>query len=197
MLSGALLTHYIARNNEAISQLDYQTQLKFNNFIANTYNNLGIYLLVYETSRENERQQELWDAYQNGTGGIAAPPTMSFHEYRRAGDVVPINDDGTAAWDTDYHTWNMILGQAEADGLCHGFSFGDNNHIYNPDYCTQTITQWRNANSIPISNSQAWIDTPAPKSASSVNQAGMGNIFLIAAGIGIVISESLKKQPKQ
>ncbi len=186
-LSPSLLAHYMARNQETINELDEATKTKMQTFYINVYNKYKIFLLLYEGYRTYNRQEELYFIYVGG-GSLAAPPTKSWHEYRRAVDVMPINSDGSNGFNSmTTADWQKVYNEANLLGLSNGSGFGDSGHFWNPDYIGQTLEFYLQSNSIPYSNTPEWQQYHAPKT------AGFGSWFFIAAAIGLFISEDLRK----
>ncbi|QCR43418.1 hypothetical protein C1N91_07525 [Curtobacterium sp. SGAir0471] len=72
----------------------------YNNFSAEFRGRFGKALSITEGYRTYERQQTLWNAYQNGTGNLAAAPGTSNHGWALACDFGSgVNSYGTAEKD--------------------------------------------------------------------------------------------------
>lgn len=154
---------------------------------------MGIFLLISDGFRTYQEQSTLYNNYIAGIGGIAAPPGSSWHEYRRAFDVMPINSDGSNGFgNMNFNLWQIIHGYAEQIGLCHGHSFQDDSHFwYTGGSCNITLSQWRNSNNIPHSSTEEFNNTIAPPKTQT---AGFTSWFMIAALIGLFVSEDFRKK---
>ena len=79
----------------------------------------GIDTTVTSGYRSTEQQAELYAKYKAGTGGIAAPPGMSYHNHGNAVDMYA-SDPSKQAW---------LVANAPKFGLYAGANFGDPGHF--------------------------------------------------------------------
>jgi len=79
----------------------------------------GIDTTVLSGYRSNEQQAGLYAKYKAGTGGIAAPPGMSYHNHGNAVDMY--------ASDPKNQSW--LVANAPKFGLYPGANFGDPGHF--------------------------------------------------------------------
>lgn len=92
----------------------------------------GIKLILTSTYRDHEKQQALYDQGRTTPGKIVtnAKPGQSFHNWRVAFDVVPV-ENGKAIWDNN-GLWNKIGALGRDMGLEWGgdwTSFKDKPHF--------------------------------------------------------------------
>ncbi len=108
-------------NDQKISQLDPRVRKPATNFINETKDWLGVKLLVSETYRTNERQDELYAQGRTTPGNIItnAVGGASPHNYGLALDVVQMTN-GQADWSDSA----QITPQIAAVGKAQGFEWG-------------------------------------------------------------------------
>ena len=123
----------LSRNENNIATLEPNTAAKVRELVRLVWQRHGILLLIYSAYRSPEEQAELYATYLNG-GALAAPPLLSFHNYRLAVDVVPLKFDGSADWKSKH--WDKVGAIGEEVGLNWGKSFGDKPHFENRDFGT-------------------------------------------------------------
>ncbi len=99
MYSTQIIENIKRRNQLILDKLDALTSDKFSALYADALK-MGILLLFYSGHRDYWEQKKKYDDWIAGIGGKAAPPGYSWHEYKRAVDLVPIKDTGAADWDS-------------------------------------------------------------------------------------------------
>jgi len=122
-----IINHNIARSTTTIDGLNASTAEKFSAFYTDVFGQLGILLLVYSGSRSYPEQWELRKKFLEG-GALAARPGESWHNFKRAADVVPLFSNGSANWES--RDYQKIADIAKRHGLKWGGSFGDSPHFY-------------------------------------------------------------------
>ena len=131
--SQALVQKTQARNKEALDCMEPGTRRKFKAFIDYLWNDLNILLLLYSGTRDFAEQNALYaqgrdpavpgDIVTNAKGG------QSWHNFGRAGDVVPLNYQGQPLWTTT--PWATVGQAGKQFGLEWG---GDFSTIYDPTH---------------------------------------------------------------
>ena len=79
----------------------------------------GVDTNIISGYRSNEQQAQLYANYQNGTGGIAAPPGKSYHNSGNAVDMYATTPEG--------QKW--LIANAPKYGVYPGANFGDPGHF--------------------------------------------------------------------
>lgn len=108
MYSIQIIDNIKKRNQGILDGLDATTSKKFSKLYADALN-MGILLLYYSGYRGLEKQNELYQKYLRGEGGIAAKPGYSWHNYGRAVDLVPIKESGEYDWNSGLYPAVNIL----------------------------------------------------------------------------------------
>lgn len=115
-----------ARSEKNISTLHPRVRTVARAFILKARQN-GINLKITSGTRTREEQAELYRKYKAGTGGKAAAPGYSNHEYGIAFDVTIFKPDNkTPIWESPKYREAGKLGQSM--GLSWGGAFGDEPH---------------------------------------------------------------------
>lgn len=171
MYSIQLIDNIKRRNQLVLDQLDATTSKKFSDLYADALN-MGILLLYYSGYRNLEQQNELYQKYLRGEGGLAAKPGYSWHNYGRAVDAVPITDTGAADWDSPLYPSVNIL--AKRQGLSWG-GVGDSPHFV--DKREETIEQLRKHQDVVMTKEKRQIPFII----------GISMLALLAIGIGYKI----------
>ncbi|MCH7850943.1 MAG: M15 family metallopeptidase [Nanoarchaeota archaeon] len=96
------------RNKLILDKLDAVTSTKFSNLYTDALN-MGILLLYFSGYRDLEKQNQLYQKYLRGEGGIAAKPGYSWHNYGRAVDLVPVKESGENDWNSKFYPAIDIL----------------------------------------------------------------------------------------
>lgn len=135
MYSIQLIDNIKRRNQLILDTLDTIASKKFYNLFEEALRR-GVLLLYYSGHRDLIEQQKKYNDYLEGTGGKAAPPGYSWHQYKRAVDAVPITDTGAADWDSPYYPYINVI--AKKLGLSWG-GVGDSPHFV--DKRGQTIQE--------------------------------------------------------
>ena len=123
----SVINRTIKRSLDNIEDMNPAARQKFSRFISDVLSQLGVPLLVYSTNRSYDEQEVLHKKYISGVGHKAAKPGYSWHNFRRAGDVVPLLPSEKADWNSPL--WNKIGAIGMKHGLSWGKSFGDTNHF--------------------------------------------------------------------
>lgn len=137
MYSIQIIDNIKKRNEQILSLVDAETARKFRLLFKDTLAG-GLLLLYYSGYRDLKEQQKLYNNYLQGIGGKAASPGNSWHNYKRAIDLVPITDTGATDFDTLYYPYINVL--AKRQGLTWG-GVGDSPHFV--DKRGETIEQLR------------------------------------------------------
>ncbi len=119
----------LTRSLKNVETIRPESRQKFANVLYNLLNKHGILMLFYSGYRDYPTQWEYRKRYLAGTGGIAAAPGWSWHNFRRAIDGVAVNEDGSLAWESKNPVWNTIISVVKAQGLTSGESYGDKPHM--------------------------------------------------------------------
>ena len=182
----SIISDTINKSIAKIKLMEPTTQRKFRNFVSTVLDELGIPLLLYSTTRNYAEQWDLRIKYLMG-GALASAPGYSWHNFGRAGDVVPITLTGIADWNSS--KWPEIIAIAQRFGLISGISFGDTNHLANKEGAT--LASLRAQNPVPAKYTQMDkpeipkdVDlipmvTPALPSWLPLTVVGLGLIFLV------------------
>lgn len=124
----AIQTKYFDKALAHFKTLNPSTKGKMQQLFSAVFNELGILLNVHSSYRGLPEQWELRKKWLAGTGGKAAKPGSSWHNFKRAIDVVPVTATGGADWNSP--NWNKIGAIANRLGIKWGASFGDKPHFY-------------------------------------------------------------------
>jgi len=108
MYSSQIIDNIKRRNQLILDRLDATTSNKFSALYADALK-MDILLLFFSGYRDLEKQNELYQRYLRGEGGIAAKPGYSWHNYGRAVDLVPVWKTGVNDWDSDLYPAIDIL----------------------------------------------------------------------------------------
>lgn len=108
MYSIQLISNIKRRNEEILGRLDAKTSRKFSDLYVAALN-IGILLLFFSGYRGLDKQNELYQKYLRGEGGIAAKPGYSWHNYGRAVDIVPVKESGENAWGSELYPAVNVL----------------------------------------------------------------------------------------
>jgi len=108
MYSIQIIDNIKRRNQLILDELDATTSEKLSNLYADALN-MNILLLYFSGYRGLKQQDELYQKYLRGEGGIAAKPGYSWHNYGRAVDLVPVNENGAAEWNSAIYPSINIL----------------------------------------------------------------------------------------
>lgn len=128
MISTAQRNKANLRTAVNIKTLRLGSRMKFERFVKDVYNQLGILIVMYSGSRDMLQQWELRKIYLNG-GDLAASPGSSYHNYDRAGDFAVVVGNGSY----NYYLPNDVIEIGERNGLVSGRSFGDRPHMQDSD----------------------------------------------------------------
>ena len=120
-----------AISSRSVEDLEPETRLRFRKFY-DACRRVGINLLVTSTYRSPKEQAELYAKGRTAPGPIVtnAKPGTSYHNCRRAADVVPVIN-GKPVWD-DKDTWPKVGAVAAECGLEWGgfwTKFQDRPHV--------------------------------------------------------------------
>lgn len=136
----------------------------------------GVDTTVLSGYRDNAKQAQLYAAYKNGTGGIAAPPGMSYHNSGNAMDLYA-SDPAKQKW---------LVENAPKFGLYPGANFGDPGHFQiagaNPggDHVGETKGMQEVAQggtSAPLDTSEVPAASPAELFSGQMKLALLRNMF--------------------
>lgn len=197
--SASFLSHNLGRTNTVISGLNSASQSKFNSFVTDVYNELGILLLGYSGSRTAEEQWQLRKDYLLGKDGSgqAAAPYYSWHQYGLAMDLVPLLENGIADWNSS--RWNEIGKIGERNGLKWGKSFGDTVHFQ--DTIGKNLEDYQKGNEQDMQKYAALESTlnsnegleEQPKKTETNNDVSVLFGVLAAGILGFIIIDKNKK----
>ena len=128
-----------ARNAQELATLGPKTKAKALDFIKDVYDRYRILLLITDGGRTYAEQKAIYAQGRTlpGRKVTNAQAGYSWHNFKRAFDMVPIDSAGGADWDST--SWSKIGALARAHGLSWGGSFGDKPHISNKEGATLTI----------------------------------------------------------
>lgn len=109
MYSIQLIDNIKRRNKGILDRLNDKTAIKFS-ILHREALKRGILLLYFSGYRDLDKQNELYQRYLRGEGGIAAKPGYSWHNYGRAVDLVPVKENGENDWNSPLYTTINTLG---------------------------------------------------------------------------------------
>lgn len=140
----------IKRRNQLILEgLDPETAKKFSGLFTEALKR-DVLLLYYSGYRNLRYQNNLYQKYLRGEGGKAAKPGWSWHNYKRAVDVVPITETGATDWESEKYYTVDALGKVY--GLKWG-GWGDSPHF--SDKRGETLEQLRQQ-SLVVESEKKW-----------------------------------------
>jgi len=119
----------LLRSLRTIESIRPESRQKFSNVLLRLFSDHGILMLFYSGFRDYATQWGLRQKYLAGTGGIAAAPGYSWHNFRRAIDGMALREDGSLVRDANDPIWQIIIPVIEEQGLTSGASFGDKPHM--------------------------------------------------------------------
>jgi len=149
----SIISDTINKSIANVKSMEPATKDKFLNFLRTVLSELNIPLLLYSGTRNYAEQWDLRKKYLMG-GAQASAPGYSWHNFGRAGDVVPITLTGIADWNSS--KWPEIIAIAQRYGLISGISFGDTNHFANKEGATLVSLRAQN----PVPTKYTEIDKP-------------------------------------
>lgn len=125
--STKIIQHYAATNKKRFDQLTPETAKLFAELVKLSLEKFGVLLSFYSGYRSESEQWDLRQKYLAG-GSLAAKPGESWHQYRRAGDLVIITKEGQVEW--EHPQFVNVVNLAKSIGLKWG-GVNDTPHFYN------------------------------------------------------------------
>lgn len=101
------INYIIEKSTEKINTLEPSTKEKAIKMFRTAYSQ-GILAYIYSGYRDFDLQQELYDKFINGTGNVASPAGLSYHNYGMAFDVLVPTTDGANVLKIGYNALNLI-----------------------------------------------------------------------------------------
>lgn len=175
-----------ARNSQELATLGPKTRAKAIDFLKDVYDRYRLLLLITDGGRTYAEQKAIYSQGRTlpGKQVTKAQAGYSWHNFKRAFDMVPIDGSGAADWDST--SWAKIGALARAHGLSWGGSFGDKPHMSNKEGTTLAILRakypsWQSHQVIQINPATGTIippteqpkDRPEPRGFDPLGRFGL------------------------